>query len=495
MPSPEITPEPPGAPAAAPARFRLTRHYAIASFFAITTVLVALVLLYEYVAAEVLVRVGEQKNVAVTRVLLNALAPALLDELAPTDPGRGGGPDLSRLRAEVLRQTRGLSVVRVKIYGLDGRTLFSTEPVQIGEDQSRNPGFLAAASGRVSSELVLGARFSAFERAIENRDLASSYIPLRGPEDRVLAVFEVYDDLTPLMEEVHRLRHLVIGTMAALLLALYGALAWIVRRGDRLIRRHQRLLEEEVAIRRRAEAAARDAGLAAERANRAKSEFVAHMSHELRTPLNAIIGFSEAMEREVHGPLGVPRYREYAADIRASGGHLLEIVNDVLDMAKIEAGRFELEFAPVEAAPLIASCCRMVRQRAESAGVALETEVAPDLPRLRGDERALKQILINLLGNAIKFTPPGGRVAISARAAEAAIRLEVADTGPGIAEADLARVLEPYVQSEEGRRTGAGTGLGLAIVRDLVGRHDGRFELASRPGEGTRATVEIPVAG
>jgi len=233
----------------------------------------------------------------------------------------------------------------------------------------------------------------------------------------------------------------------------------------------------------------------AERANQAKSEFLANMSHELRTPLNAIIGFSDVMSRQLLGPIGSDKYRSYADDIGNSGKHLLQIINDVLDMAKIEAGRGELALASCDIGEIVHSCLRMVRDRAQAAQVTLVDESTGDLPPVTADERALKQVLLNLLSNAVKFTSPGGRVTVAAAATESGLVVTVADTGIGIAESDLGRVLEPFAQADSGlARNFEGTGLGLPIAKALMALHGGSLELASTVGVGTTVTLRLPAS-
>ena len=232
----------------------------------------------------------------------------------------------------------------------------------------------------------------------------------------------------------------------------------------------------------------------AESANRTKGAFLATMSHELRTPLNAIIGFSEIMVHEVFGPLGSERYRTYAAHIQTSGTHLLELINDVLDMSKLEAGRYELDEHEVELAELLDSCMALTAVPAEQGGVRLVTDLPPDLPNLRADERAVWQIVLNLLSNAVKFTPPGGTVTLGASVAEdGTLAVTVADTGIGIDAEALKTVTEPFQQADASisRRFG-GTGLGLAISRDLTELHGGTLDLSSTPGRGTVVTVTFP---
>jgi signal transduction histidine kinase len=233
----------------------------------------------------------------------------------------------------------------------------------------------------------------------------------------------------------------------------------------------------------------------AELANRSKSEFLANMSHELRTPLNAIIGFSELMKNEVLGSIGIPAYAGYVRDIHDSANHLLNIINDILDLSRIEAGKLKLFETSVDLALAAQGTARLVTDRAADSGVRITTEIEPNLPMLLGDERLVKQILINLLANAVKFTPRGGSVVVRAfQDPEGRLGLSVADTGIGIAEADLARVMEPFGQADGSlRRRYEGTGLGLPLVRSFVDLHGAAFDLKSQIGMGTTATVVFPV--
>jgi PAS domain S-box-containing protein len=234
----------------------------------------------------------------------------------------------------------------------------------------------------------------------------------------------------------------------------------------------------------------------AEAASRSKSEFLANISHELRTPLNAIIGFSEIMRDEIFGPIGAPQYRSYLCDVLDSAHHLLEIINDILDVAKAEAGKLDLdEIAfPVEHLARVAS--RLVEERAARAGLRLELDVPDDLPPVWGDERKLKQVLINLLTNAIKFTPTGGEVVLRSRLAiDGDLLVEVADTGIGIAPEDIPTALSPFGQVDgKLSRKYEGTGLGLPLSRALVELHGGSLSIQSELGRGTTVTVRLPGA-
>jgi two-component system, cell cycle sensor histidine kinase PleC len=231
----------------------------------------------------------------------------------------------------------------------------------------------------------------------------------------------------------------------------------------------------------------------AEEANQAKSKFLANMSHELRTPLNAIIGFSEIMESGMFGPLGAEKYQEYCSDIRDSGQYLLDVINDVLDMSKIEAGRIRLDFEDLELDTLLNESMRVISAKAQEKQLELTAKIAPELT-LRADRRALKQIAINLLSNAVKFTPGGGRVTVHGRATDHCIVLGIADTGIGIAKDALAKLGRPFEQVESQlTKSHQGSGLGLAIAKSLVELHGGRMRIRSTLGKGTMVVVNLPL--
>jgi len=242
------------------------------------------------------------------------------------------------------------------------------------------------------------------------------------------------------------------------------------------------------------ESALLEAKNAAEEANRTKSEFLAQMSHELRTPLNAILGFSEIMQREALGPIGTPKYRDYADDIAASAQHLSQMINDVLDVAKLEAGKFQIYEDTVKPADLVARALRIVAPRADDGGVSLRGPAPLDEVTLIGDSQKLLQVLLNLLSNAIKFTPDGGRVRLTAGLDDAGgYRLSITDSGIGMSAEDQRIALSPFGQVDSSlTRRYEGTGLGLPLSKALIDLHGGHLEIDSAPDAGTAVHVILP---
>lgn len=305
---------------------------------------------------------------------------------------------------------------------------------------------------------------------------------------------------------------LIFRPFSALDLALEGSLLLgcnllglsMLHRVQTLQRRQHTLLTEERLAGERLQAQsrelrtiARDLARARDEAtiaNRAKSEFLAHMSHELRSPLNAIIGFTEVMTARLFGAVQPTRYGEYVEDIHASGVHLLAVINDLLDLSKAESGRMELNETTVSVEEAAASATRLVRERAYEATVKLTLEVPDTLPHLRADERMIKQIVLNLLTNSVKFTRPGGAVAVCACIDdEGRLALSIKDNGVGIDAADIPKVLEAYGQADIARsRSSEGTGLGLPLVKSMAELHGAGIELESTPGEGTTVTIRFP---
>jgi signal transduction histidine kinase len=259
------------------------------------------------------------------------------------------------------------------------------------------------------------------------------------------------------------------------------------------LREHINALEE---TKRRLEATSMDlseALVAADSANRAKLEFLAAMGHELRTPLNAVIGFSEMLTQETFGPLGDPRYHDYVRDIGNSGRHLLSLINDILDLSRLDAGQAELHEEQIAPVDLIGPVLRMLQTQAADAEVTMDRRIEARLPMVRADRRRIQRVLINLVSNGVKFTPAGGKVRVSAFRAGEEVAISVTDTGIGIAPEDIAKAFERFRQLDSRlSRKYEGTGLGLPLARQLMELHDGRLVLESELHHGTIATIYFP---
>ena len=290
-------------------------------------------------------------------------------------------------------------------------------------------------------------------------------------------------------------------TDLAMLAALcFGALLYFILLANRLLRSalaglsFQEEKDALIAELEQAKANSDEARRRAEGANLAKSRFLATMSHELRTPLNAILGFSEVMKAELFGPHTSPSYKEYSADIHSSGQHLLMLINEILDLSRVEAGRYELKEEAVSLPGVVEECRHLLALRARTKGIEVAEEIDESLPRLWADERALRQITLNILSNAIKFTPQGGKIVIHVGwSAARGQYLSIRDTGPGIPEAEIPVVLSSFGRGSTALKNAEeGTGLGLPIVRGLVELHGGEFTLKSKVREGTEVIVAFP---
>jgi signal transduction histidine kinase len=283
--------------------------------------------------------------------------------------------------------------------------------------------------------------------------------------------------------------------LAAGIASALGLIVLLIRRrhiADRELARHARL-------ERRLRKQLKEATAAASRTDeisRTKSQFLAQVTHELRTPLNAILGFSETIRHELFGPVANPRYRDYAGLIHDAGSHLLSLINDLLDSARIEAGKVEMSPIRMSAAALARSALDLVELLAEQGKITLATVGTAKCPDLNVDARAMKQVLVNLLSNAIKYTPPGGRIELRfAAGRDGGAKIEVADTGAGMSAEEALHAFEPFGRSGHNRtRRQPGTGLGLSLARSMVRLHGGDLTLSSRPGAGTTATISLPAA-
>jgi PAS domain S-box-containing protein len=354
-----------------------------------------------------------------------------------------------------------------------------------------------------SPDALTGQSFEAINRIAVHQGSGPA-VPAEQLEDWLNGRMEQHRraDGTPLIIHTNDDRWLMVSerrTTEGWIVLVRTEITEIKRRERELERAHDRLKHQTIKLTAlafdldRARQFAEHARAQAESSNRAKSEFLAHMSHELRTPLNAIIGFSEVIQIQLFGPLGSPKYETYARDIHDSAHHLLALINDLLDLAKIEAGRFDLQEAPLDLHDLLMRSARLIEELALRKDLSLCVRV-DTLPRVRGDERALHQVMVNLLANAVKFTEPGGRVDAGIVLDDAgAPVITIRDTGIGIPTDEIPRVLEPFTQSSQTRHIGrTGTGLGLPIVRSLVELHGGSIRIDSALGTGTTITVRLP---
>jgi signal transduction histidine kinase len=459
--------------------FNLTRKFAVVSAAVLLLGTAALGYAQYMAALRHLTSQAESHNVDLARTLANALnaqvKPLLVSRTADDAA-------IEALNQRVVALLGGLSVVKVKIYDLDGRTAFSSERRQVGENKSANAGFRQARAGAVASELVHRDTFSAFESTIENRDLLSSYIPMVS-DGAVSGVFEIYSDVTPLLAEIKAAQIGQVGIVVFTLALIYVALLLAVRHVESIARRQQDAVLKLAADVARAEAA-----------SQTKSEFLANMSHELRTPLNAIIGFSDVLQRAYYGPL-TDKQREYIEDIRSSGKHLLGVISDILDMSKIETGELELRESEVDVVELLQSCLPVIHDRARESGVDLHAELPSRALPVRVDETRFRQIVLNLLSNAVKFTATGGSIRIDTARHEGGLDLTIKDTGIGMSADDIALALQPFRQVDSSlARRYEGTGLGLPLAKELVRLHQGDLLIDSAPGVGTSITIRLPAS-
>ena len=476
----------------------MLRAFAILSLLLLIAAGVLIDRIHQAASQRDLIAVNEAANRSMVQSFVNLHRPQI--ESAVLAPPRDRAQLAGRAETAALNQAAraffaGVSVLKVKLYDRDGLTVYSSEAAQIGDDKSGNGGFRAARGGGVVNDLYFRGKFSAFEGEVSDRNLFATYLPVRAADGAIVAVIELYRDITPMMlahEAEVRSARLQLTTVS---LALYLLLLFIVLRADRALGRQIALVRQSEA---RLAAQNEELALAkqrAETANRAKSMFLANMSHELRTPLNAVIGFAQMIGGEAWGPLGSPRYRGYAEDIAASGAHLLGILDDLLDMSRVEAGKLRLEPERFDPADVIEQAMRYVAAAAQAAHVALEVAAAAQLPEVCLDRLRFRQVLINILSNAVKYTRPGGRVRVAVATDGNRLQIEVSDTGVGMTAEHIAIALTPFGQVRDAStRSIAGIGLGLPLTKALTGMLGGTLAITSEIDRGTTVRLSFPLA-
>ncbi len=471
-------------------RFKLTRSFATVAGLVMVSAALLLSVFHWYWSLGELEKMAEQNNVNVAQVLSNVLwgrSGPLMEQLATADRGTlKDHPGVAQLRADIMTFIEDAPIYRVKIFDRDGDIIFSTDTNQIGRNVRDRPGFATAITGTVKNELARRNTFSLTESVTVDRDLMSSYIPIyrNGPGSEIIGVFEVYDDVTLALRDINRGIALQVVLVLLTTLGVYVVLILAVRRGDQMLRtEHARSLELVHTVAR------------AEAASKAKSQFLANMSHELRTPLNSVIGFAEILSSEGFGPLGDKRYLSYAKEIGDGGRNLLTIINNTLDLSKIELGTAEVTLRPVDPVAVVRGAVQQLDREIQDSGVSISIEIDSRAPSMQSDETKLKQILLNVISNGLKFTPAGGRVTIKVIGSSdnRTVRFEIIDTGIGIARDDLPIALAPFGQVDSAlNRRYQGAGLGLPLAKGLVELLGGMLEIDGTPGSGTTVVFTLP---
>lgn len=439
-----------------------------------------------YVTEHLIKDVAERSTLAVANTFSQAVwAPAAGTLQRPLCQQSGSPcPDLATVRGQGLSFFNILPLVAINVYGVDGQMILPIGGGLTNKDaqEEGKAAFITARGGSITSFLT-SADFTDYGGSVHSGEVLRSFVPIvtRG---NVTEVVEVIYDVSPVWGAPLYLQ--MVGTL--IMLGVFGFLYFIfwlsTRRNEEIITTQHDVETDLLAAKAKAEADSQE-----------KSKFLANVSHELRTPLNSIIGFSEILKDEVMGPHQVPQYKEYATDIYTSGTHLLSLINDILDFSKADASKLEVTLEDVDVTKLMLNCLRVVSPRAESASVELVPEMPEEHIVARTDSKRLKQVVLNLLSNSVKFTPPGGKIHLIAKLdqIEGQFKISVKDTGVGIAEKDISKVMAPFGQVEnEYSSKSEGTGLGLPLSKKLVELMGGKFEIKSSLGTGTTVTLIFP---
>ncbi|MPY73604.1 MAG: hypothetical protein GEU87_05035 [Alphaproteobacteria bacterium] len=470
-----------------PGRQSGSMRYAVAGALLIAVAGAALAFVHHFLVTRDLNTLNERNNILLARVFSNIIWPDISDFVAtayklPLDKLKTH-EIIAATRARTTEMAENVPLLKVKIFDLSGLTVFSTEPSQIGEMKATYPGFVAARNGEVASIAGPRERFSAIEGEVYDRHILSSYVPILNTEGEIEGVFEIYTDVTETAAQLRNAGMLQLAVVALTFLLLFEIGLNLIRHRDRIITdthaEQLRLTESTVA---------------AEEASRAKSALLANMSHELRTPLNAILGFAETIRLQPFGAIGSPKYLTYLEDIWKSGRHLLDIVDNVLEMARIDNGRIKLNLSGVSITDLAGGAVRLADSMTDGPRAPIRANL-PNVPvMLLVDEQRIRRVLTELLSNARKFTPPHGSIEIAARwRRTGTFEVAVTDTGIGMAPEDIGRVLVPFNKVDSPYANASyGPRLGLPLARMLTELHGGTLSIESVLGKGTCVTIAFP---
>jgi signal transduction histidine kinase len=470
--------------------YPLTRNFAIGALVVMATVAAVSVQFNRQLATRQLQETTERHGAALSRTAADIPWRRFAYFIHSAERLEAGELRSYWQTEDLLRDFRdllaGTEVLKVRLHDARGRTVFSTAEAEIGGDDGTDPGLRTAFAGEAASRLAFVERFDSLGGPVTRRWVLSSYVPLRSPvgAEDMTGVVEIHSDVSDLQPYLARARSSETGLIAAGFAVAFVLLLAIVWHAERRIhRQHEESLD-------RAAETARTVS-----AERPKLELVGHLSHEIRTPLNSILGFAETIKEGLFGPIGNARYIEYSSDIYDSGQHLLKIINDTLDLANLESGQLTANYEPVDLVETARDAFDSLGPQAASAGVELRLEAPQDIGRIVSDATRARQALLNLLSNALKFTPPGGSVTVRMEMAAPAgtIRVSVIDTGVGMKNDEIPIALTPFSQIDLSiSNKGRGSGLGLPLSRRLVELLGGDLELDSEIGIGTTVTFTLP---
>ncbi len=454
-----------------------------------------------YVAGAIVGGIAERDNLLYAESFEGQVWRPLTRDLARplcTTSARPGCINVNLIRQKLAEMPVSFPLLRLDVYDLNAKRLVASGGVFSDKSIYDQAGvsFALAKNGTVATSVITDADFQLPKGDMLRGHMIRTFIPLRaGPDGKTITeVIEIVQDVTPYWDKTLNLQLMATGIIVAVFLVLALVLSLASWRSQHIISKQH---EANVEL---AKSAAR-----AEAESVEKSKFLANVSHELRTPLNSIIGFSEIIRDEVMGPIQVPQYKEYAADIHSSGVHLLSLINDILDFSKADAGKLEVEMQETDVTKLMKSAIRLMKPKADEAQVHLADNLPSQHVVLSIDPKRLKQVVLNLLSNSVKFTPPGGTVTLSAHdnLVENTVTFEVRDTGVGMAEKDVSKAMATFGQlGNEYSGKNQGTGLGLPLSKKLVELMGGRFDIMSELGKGTviaitlnKKPIEIEIGG